>query len=276
MKRKHEVNPITFPDVIGLTNIVESCLTAFKSVNDTEWICITCNSSLKKGRLPSCSKANKMGFPYKPDVLNLTSLEERLISPRIPFMQIHELPRGGQLSIHGNIVNVPSDVNSTVHCLPRPISESQTIPIKLKRRLGYKHHYQFQNVRPKKVLDATKYLVDTSELFKTEGIKVQNTWVDGISSQSSTHEEWSEFVENPSTCSTDVQTNEIVTNCQNNISTANLHNPDREKDDGWCEVDERLSGVTDTLLQEPDITENGDRIISFAPIPVQCVTIDCF
>ena len=123
-----------------------------------------------------------MGFPYKPDELNLTSLEERLISPRIPFMQIRELPRGGQLSIHGNIVNVPSDVNLTVHCLPRPIGESQTIPIKLKRRLGYKRHYQFQNVRPKKVLDAAKYLVDTSELFKTEGIKVQNAWLYDITS----------------------------------------------------------------------------------------------
>ena len=168
-------------------DIVESCLTGFKSVNDTEWICITCNSSLKKGRVPSCSKANEMGFPYKLDVLNLTSLEERLISPRIPFMQIRQLPRGGQLSIHGNIVNVPSDVNSTVHCLPRPISESRIIPIKVKRRLGYKHHYQSQNVRPKKVLDAAKYLVDTSELIKTEGIKVQNTWIDGIGLQSSTH-----------------------------------------------------------------------------------------
>ena len=67
---------------------------------------------------------------------------------------------------------MPSDVNSTVHCLPRPLSESQIIPIKLKRRLGYKHHHQFKNVRPKKVLDAAKYLVDTSELFRTEGIKV--------------------------------------------------------------------------------------------------------
>ena len=155
-----------------------------------------------------------MGFPCKPDILNLTSLEEQLISPHIPFMQICELPRGGQLSILGNIVNVPSDVNSTLHCLPRPISESQTIPKKLKRWLGFKHHYQFQNVRPEKVLDAAKYLVDTSESFKTEGIKVQNTWVDGISSQSSTHEEWSEFVENPSTFSADVRMNEIIINCQ--------------------------------------------------------------
>ena len=119
-----------------LQDVVKSCLTGFKSINDSEWICVTCDSNLKKGKLPSCSKANKMGFPDKPEVLNLTSLEERLISPRIPFMQLRELPRGGQLSIHGNIVNVPSDVNSTVHCLPRPLSESQTIPIKLKRRLS--------------------------------------------------------------------------------------------------------------------------------------------
>ena len=114
-----------------------------------------------------------MSFPEKPELLNLTPLEERLISPRIPFMRICELPRGGQLSIHGNIVNVPSDINSTIQCLPRPINESQTIPIKLKRRLSYKHHYQFQNVRPKNVLDAAKYLVDTSALFKSEGIEVQ-------------------------------------------------------------------------------------------------------
>jgi len=34
-----------------------------------------------------------------------------------------------------------------------------------------------------------------------------------------THEEWG-----------DVQTNEIITNCQNNVCTADVHNPDREKD----------------------------------------------
>ena len=68
----------------------------------------------------------------KPQCLNLTPLEERLISPRIPFMLVRELPRGGQLYIHGNVVNVPADVNSTVSTLPRSIDESQTIPIKLK------------------------------------------------------------------------------------------------------------------------------------------------
>ncbi len=158
--------------------ILTLCLTGMKSVDNTEWICSTCHSNLKAGKLPTCAKANKMTFPEKPDVLkDLTPLEERLISPRIPFMQVRELPRGGQLSIHGNVVNVPADVNSTVSVLPRPINESQTIPIKLKRRLGYKHHYQFQNVRPSKVLEAAQYLVRTSELFKNEGIQVMDSYV---------------------------------------------------------------------------------------------------
>ena len=64
-----------------------------------------------------------MKFPQKSEILNLTSLEERLVSPRIPFMQIHELPRGGQFKIHGNVVNVPADVNSTVNVLPRSLNE---------------------------------------------------------------------------------------------------------------------------------------------------------
>ena len=63
-----------------------------------------------------------MGFPVKPQCFNLTPLEERLISRRIPFMQIRELPRGGQLSIHGNVVNVPADVNSTVSTVSSKIS----------------------------------------------------------------------------------------------------------------------------------------------------------
>ena len=94
-------------------DVLKSCLIGVESVNATEWICITCDSNLKKGNLPSCSKANKMGFPDKPDALNLTSLEERLISPRIPFMQICGLPRGGQLLV---IVKKSSPKNLSANC----------------------------------------------------------------------------------------------------------------------------------------------------------------
>ena len=51
------------------------------------------------------------------------------------------------------------------------------------------------------------------------------------------------------------------------MSIAEVENDDNEKDksDDWCEVEERPSGVTDTLLQEPSAAENEDSVISFAP-----------
>ena len=140
--------------------LLKAYINTITSIDDTKWIFYTCHLNLCNGKLPECSKANKMGFPVKPQCLNLTPLEERLFSPRIPFMQIRELPRGGQLSILGNVVNVPADVVSNVSTLPRSIDKLQTIPVKLKRRLSYKYHYQlFQNVCPRKVLEAAKYLL---------------------------------------------------------------------------------------------------------------------
>ena len=40
-----------------------------KSVNDTEWICQTCNTHLKKGKVPPCKIANGMQFPEKPSLI---------------------------------------------------------------------------------------------------------------------------------------------------------------------------------------------------------------
>ena len=52
----------------------------------------------------------------------------------------------------------------------------------------------------------------------------------------------------------DNYTEQLVTDCSDNGN------------DGWCEIEERTSGVTDTLLQEPDMTENVEKIITFAPL----------
>ena len=48
------------------------------------------------------------------------------------------------------------------------------------------------------------------------------------------------------------------------LKTFKMYNKDNS-DDEWCEVEERQSGVTDTLLQQPDITEDFAKILSFAP-----------
>lgn len=59
---------------------------------DQLWYNFGSDSNLKKGKFPSCSTANNSGFPYKPD---------HLVYPSCKSL---ELPRGGQLSIHENIV----------------------------------------------------------------------------------------------------------------------------------------------------------------------------
>ena len=73
-------------------------------------------------------------------------------------------------------------------------------------------------------------------LFKSEGIEVQNTWLDDLALQSSAHGEWSEFVQNTATPGDHFPTYENVANnetleaCQNNISTTDVDNPSNEKD----------------------------------------------
>jgi hypothetical protein len=213
-------------------NMIKMCITDVKSVNNNERICNGCHSNLLAGKLPVFSKANNMSFPEKPEILNLTSLEERIISPNIPFMQLRELPRGGQLNIHGNVVNVPADVNTTVNCLPRPLNESQTIPLKLKRRIAYKHHYLLER-RPLKVLKAAKYLVETSQLFKDEGI--DTSYLDTCNQYSNES--------NP------LQLNINEARCQEFGQLC-------DETDLWSEVEERPAGVMDTLLVEPDVTQD--------------------
>lgn len=53
-----------------------------------------------------------MGW-YSPKTNDINELECRLLAPRIAFQKLMQAPRGRQLKIHGNIVNVPADVTHT-------------------------------------------------------------------------------------------------------------------------------------------------------------------
>ena len=71
-------------------------------------------------------------------------------------------------------------MRSTVTTLSRPTDASQTLLIKLKQHLSYKHHYQYENVQPAKLLEAANYLVLTSELSQKEHTQVQENWQDNV------------------------------------------------------------------------------------------------
>ena len=107
-------------------------------VDNTEWICISCGKYLIK------NKVNGMKFPNKPAFVDLNELEYRLLAPRLAFQKLMQAPRGKQLKINGNIVNVPADVTNSVSLLPRLPNEAFTIKDTLKRKLQCKSSVIFK------------------------------------------------------------------------------------------------------------------------------------
>ena len=79
---------------------------------------------------------------------------------------------GKQHCIHGPAVNVPSKLDSVCELLPRLPSESELVPLKLKRKLSYKGH---NFVRPEKVIGALRWLKDNNPLYKD--VAINDNWV---------------------------------------------------------------------------------------------------
>ena len=141
-----------------------------------QWICKTCHNALKRGALPAQVKANSLDLDNIPDELSdLNPLEVRLISLRIPFLKMVALPCGKQRAIHGPAVNVPTDLTPVCTLLPRLPSQTQMVPMKLKRKLCYKGHYMYQDIRPAKVLAALQWLKSNNPLYRD--IEINNDWL---------------------------------------------------------------------------------------------------
>lgn len=66
---------------------------------------------------------------------------------------------------------------STVNKLPRMLTEDEIIALKFKRSVA------FERIRPNKVLNAAKWLVENSELFRNEGIQIINNWLTNYSKE---------------------------------------------------------------------------------------------
>jgi len=126
-------------------------------------VCNTCHASLRKAKIPTYSTSN--GFKYPPRPENLPDLDlvtERLISPRLPFMQIRRLRHGqGQYGILGQVINVPVSVNTMVHYLPRELDDDYCINVHIKRIKIHKSSYLIGLVRKRVVKDWIRYLINT-------------------------------------------------------------------------------------------------------------------
>ncbi|XP_070573805.1 uncharacterized protein [Ptychodera flava] len=157
---KAENFPGTDPDLLHL------CLKDQKS-EDRQWICKTCQGSLKVNRMPAQAVANNLEVEPVPEQLSfLCNLESQLITRIIPFMKIVALPTGGQHGLRGQVVLVPSNIQKTAETLPRQTSESQIIALSFKRRLSDKYSVKKQYIRPYNVNEALEYLKQNNPFYK--------------------------------------------------------------------------------------------------------------
>ena len=144
------------------------------SVDNIEWLCRLCHNYLVKNKVPPCAAINGMQFTVKPTFFDLNELECRLLAPRLAFQKLMQAPRGRQLKINGNIVNVSADISNTISMLPRLPDE---IKVNLKRKLQYKSSALSLNVRPHKVVQAANWLLNNSSLYREEGITFNPNWL---------------------------------------------------------------------------------------------------
>ena len=163
-KYRDQVTPVT-----NKTGLFQRCCTDYMSVDNIEWICVSCSRQIRKGLVPEMAVLNGFKYASIPLQFSVTRLEELLCSARIPFMKIFSRPRGGQYASKGAVVNVPSNIDHTLKILPRPANDNCLLAVDLKRRTTDKTTYLSRYIRPKLVHEFAEWLC-LQPLYVSEGI----------------------------------------------------------------------------------------------------------
>ncbi|CAF4391999.1 unnamed protein product [Rotaria socialis] len=208
-------------------------------------LCATCRKDIILNKVPTLCLSNGLAFYEIPNCLKiLTELEERLISPRIPFMVIRSLGSCKQFGLKGNLVNVPMNVDTNVSILPRSFSDTHTIQLKLMRQMKNKNAFMYETIRPKVVHTAVKYLVEQA-LYKDEGIVISHDWINEYSNE---------------------RENFIINDDDKKFDEDENINKDFEDEDERNECDDKPinPSATETLLND-EVDDQNDVGIKFAP-----------
>lgn len=141
------------------------------------FVCHTCYKYICKREVPKLTSSWGFKLPTVPTcVSRLNDLEERMISPYVPFMDIRTLANRAsnpQYGMKGSVIHIPVDVNEMVTSIPRNFDNLNivAIPVDWKRRMEYKKCYLQGLVRPTYIIEAMNYLMGT-ELYKNYGIQI--------------------------------------------------------------------------------------------------------
>nr|XP_037874150.1 uncharacterized protein LOC110384711 isoform X16 [Bombyx mori] len=140
-------------------------------------VCYTCYTSLEKEKIPLMSTYNGFAYPKIPSHLpTLNLIEQRLISPRLAFMQIRRLRHvNDQYGIYAQIINVPIEVDTMVKQLPRKIQDDHCFYVHLKKKLIHKTSHVHGLVNKSHIEEWLSYLVSTP-LYIYHDIKIDESF----------------------------------------------------------------------------------------------------
>ena len=93
----------------------------FNNIDNLGYACSNCKKYLMKNKIPPLSLGHtELRFPVIPSELaDLKMIEEHFLAPRISFIKILESYVDTQKKSKGRIVNVPTNVESSLQMLPR-------------------------------------------------------------------------------------------------------------------------------------------------------------
>ncbi|XP_006820870.1 uncharacterized protein LOC100373785 [Saccoglossus kowalevskii] len=197
--------------------------------------------------MPAEAVANNLHLnPIPEELCCLNSLEQHLICLHIPFMKMLALPKGGQNGVHGPVVCVPSSIDKAISVLPRCEVDDQMIRVKLKRKLSYKGHYQYQFVNDSHIKTALEYLHVNNKWYNN--VRFNETWTNPLAR-------------------IDEEVEEV---CDADDSLSPLANSNSESHDNEDHEKERHGMFHDTCLQPVDIAQevldqHFDNIACVAP-----------
>ena len=144
----------------------------------SEFICQRCHGSLRKKKptMPNQAVANNLELDdIPPELHDITDLERRLISLRIPFMKLCSLRKyGSHYKINGPCVNVPASLEHITTVLPRMSTEIQLHPVILKRRIDHVSEYMRNDIRRDKVGGMINWLKTNNKDYAS--IEINATW----------------------------------------------------------------------------------------------------
>ena len=135
-------------------------------------LCSTCMKNCRKNKLPAMSRSNGYEYPSVPaNSGKLNLLSERIISPRLPYMQIRRLRHNGSYGIIGQVINIAVDVDTMVRSLPRSLDDDYAFNVNLKKNLVHKSSYLSGFVKKSDVEPWLRFLCE-QPLYKHYNITV--------------------------------------------------------------------------------------------------------